>query len=256
MKNKILNFILIIALILVFSSMVGKANDIKNYSYEIVNKFPHDENAFTQGFLYKDGYIYEGTGKYGESSLRKIDLKSGKIIKEFELDDNYFGEGITILNDKIYQLSWKSNKAFVYNLDFEKIDSFEYEGEGWGLTDNDKELIMSNGSDKIYFIDPHNFEINRKISVKINDKKINNLNELEYIKGKIYANIWKKDYILIIEPQNGQVKGKIDLKNLIDKENQEDINVLNGIAYDQKNDRLFVTGKLWPYVFEIKLLDN
>ena len=227
---------------------------INYYNYKIINKYPHDHNAFTQGLLYKNGYLYESTGRYGKSSLKKIKLKSGKVVNKHNLDDKYFGEGICIFNDKIYQLTWKENTAFVYNLDFEIIEKLHYKNEGWGLTHNNKKLIMSDGSSKLYFLNPENLKIKREMTVTKKGKELDNLNELEYIDGKIYANVWQKNYIVIINPDNGKVSGVIDLKGLINVENYEhDINVLNGIAYDSKHKRLFVTGKLWPYIFEIEL---
>ena len=252
-KFDLIIYLLIIVIFAGFSNAVS-AESISYYDYEIVNSYPHNKNAFTQGLLYKDGYLYEGTGLKGKSSLRKVDLETGEIEKIYQLDNKYFGEGITILNDKIYQLTWKANTGFVYNLDFEVVEKFDYKTEGWGLTHNNKELIMSDGSSKLYFFNPKTFKKTKEITVTKNGKKVNNINELEYIKGKIYANIWQKDYIVIINPLDGKISGIIDLEGIINPDNfDHEINVLNGIAYDSKNDRLFVTGKLWPKLFEIKV---
>ena len=250
-KKIVLLFFIIFLLISPFSLL---AIDIEKYNYEVVNSYPHNKDAFTQGLEYYNGYLYEGTGLNGRSSLRKVDLKTGEIEQIHHLEDKYFGEGITIFNDKIYQLTWKSRTGFIYNLDFELIEKFFYKTEGWGLTHNNKELIMSDGSNRLYFLNPKTLEKTKEITVTKKGKKVNNLNELEYIKGKIYANVWQKDYIVIIEPTTGKVKGIIDLKGIINPRNYDyELNVLNGIAYDSDNDRLFVTGKLWPKIFEIKI---
>ena len=250
-KKIVLLFFIIFLLISPFSLL---AVDIEKYNYEVVNSYPHNKDAFTQGLEYYNGYLYEGTGLNGRSSLRKVDLKTGEIEKIHHLEDKYFGEGITIFNDKIYQLTWKSRTGFIYNLDFELIEKFSYKTEGWGLTHNNKELIMSDGSNHLYFLNPETLEKTKEIKVTKQGKKVNNLNELEYIKGKIYANVWQKDYIVIIEPTTGKVEGIIDLKGIINPDDYNyELNVLNGIAYDSDNDRLFVTGKLWPKIFEIKI---
>ncbi len=254
---KKLNFKIVIILSLIVILLIipsFKVEKVDEYDYKIINTYPHDKNAFTQGFLYKDGYLYEGTGRYGKSSIRKVDIKTGKIIKIHKLAGNYFGEGISILNNKIYQLTWKSKVGFIYDMDFKLIDKFNYDHEGWGLTNNGKQLIMSDGSDKLYFLNPDTLKKEREIEVKDEDKAVKKINELEYINGEIYANVWQDDYIIKINPDNGKVTGIINLSNIIEPTDYNyELNVLNGIAYDNKNDRLFVTGKLWPKIFEIKL---
>ena len=231
--------------------------EVINYSYEVVNTYPHDKNAFTQGLLYKNGFLYEGTGLKGESSLRKVDLKTGQIQKINNLADQYFGEGITIFQDKIYQLTWKSKTGFVYDMNFNRIKKFNYSTEGWGLTNNYKHLIMSDGTNKLYYINPDSFKIEKILKVKMNHKPLENINELEYIKGKIYANIWQKNIIVKINPDTGQVTGIINLEGIINPENYEHkLNVLNGIAYNKENDKLLITGKLWPHIFEIKTIPS
>lgn len=245
--------VLLMLLIQIFPAQTS-GKEIIYYDYEIINSYLHDKEAFIQGLFYKDGYLYEGTGLKGKSSLRKVNLESGKIEKIHHLENKYFGEGITIFEDKIYQLTWKANTGFVYNLDFEIIDQFYYKTEGWGLTANSEELIMSDGSSKLYFFNPETFKKTREITVTKKGKEITNINELEYIEYKIYANIWQEDYIVIIDPESGRVSGIVDLEGLINPENYDyEINVLNGIAYDNKKERLFVTGKLWPRVFEIEI---
>ncbi|MFW6000859.1 MAG: glutaminyl-peptide cyclotransferase [Halanaerobium sp.] len=224
-------------------------------NYRIINTYPHAKDSFTQGFEYYDGYLYESTGLYGRSSLRKIELKTGRVINKINLDKKYFGEGITILNNKIYQLSWKSNTVFVYDLDFNQIKKYYYNGEGWGLCNNGQYLIMSNGSEFIYFRDPDSFEVIKKIKVVFNNEEVKNINELEFIKGYIYANIWQKDIIIKINPNSGKVEAYLDLEHILDKSKYDyNIDVLNGIAYLEKNDSFLITGKFWPKIFEIKLL--
>ena len=223
----------------------------RNYTYNIVNVYPHDATAFTEGLVFDSGNLYEGTGRYGESSLRCVDLESGNVTQLYMLSPNYFGEGITIFEEKIFQLTWTSNKGFVYNKDsFDLVTEFEYPTEGWGLTHNGTHLIMSDGTSTLYFLDPETFQTVDQIEV-IDEFPVVYLNELEYINGKICANIWQQDKIAVIEPQTGQVEGWIDLEGIYD---QGDGDVLNGITYDPVNDRLFVTGKLWSKLFEIKLV--
>lgn len=227
------------------------------YEYEIINEYPHDPNAFTQGFEFHDGIIFESTGQYGQSTLRKVDLESGDVMKKIEMDDQYFAEGITILNDKIYQLTWQKGKGFVYELEtMEKIKEFSYgeSKEGWGLTHNNEYLIKSDGTERIWFLDNESQKEVSYIEVYTDKRKAEKLNELEFVKGKIYANIWQQNAILIINPVSGAIEGIANLKGLQTKAGQSgDDNVLNGIAYDADNDRLFVTGKKWNKVFEIEL---
>jgi glutamine cyclotransferase len=224
-----------------------------NYAYEIINTYPHDQTAFTQGLEFYNGFLYESTGLYSQSTLRKVDLQSGNILQNFSLSDQYFAEGITILNNQIYQLTWRENTGFIYNIDlFSLISEFSYQTEGWGITNDGKQLIMSDGSSTLFFLDPNNFQVTHQIEV-IDQEPIERLNELEYIQGKIYANIWLEDRIAIINPQSGIIEAWIDLTGLEKEENQDSNKVLNGIAYDSQEDRIFVTGKLWSKIFEIEL---
>ncbi|APZ44984.1 glutamine cyclotransferase [Polaribacter reichenbachii] len=232
------------------------------YNFEIVNSYPHDTNAFTQGLEYNNGFLYETTGRRGQSTLRKVEIKSGKVLKKIDLDKQFFGEGMTIVNDKVYWLTWEAKKGFVYDLKtFKQVSEFKYNKskEGWGLTHNDKEFIKSDGSNKIWFLDLETLNEIRSIQAYTNKVSLKSLNELEWVNGKIYANYWQKPLIAIINPKNGVVDGIINLKGLVKEmektqklEGQDD--VLNGIAYDKENDRLFVTGKNWGKLFEIKLL--
>jgi glutamine cyclotransferase len=225
-----------------------------HYSYNIVNVYPHDDAAFTQGLVFEDGILYEGTGLYGQSTLRRVELETGTLTQVYDLPDQFFGEGITIFGDKIIQLTWLSGKGFVYDRNsFELLQEFEYTTEGWGITHNGSALIMSDGTATLYFLDPETFQTIGQIEVH-DEEPVALLNELEYIHGSVYANIWKEDKIAIIDPQTGQVMGWIDLTGINDSENQNTGSVLNGIAYDQNGDRIFVTGKRWSKLYEIELV--
>lgn len=236
------------------------ANPPVIYNYEVINEYPHDATAFTQGLEIHNEFFYESTGNYGKSSLRKVKMQTGEILQRVNLDKKYFAEGITILNNKIYQLTWKEEIGFVYDLETMKvIDTFRYgqSREGWGLSHNDKFLIKSDGTESIWFLDTGNLKEVTKIEAYTDKRKAEKLNELEFIKGKIYANIWQQNAILIIDPVTGAIEGIANLKGLQDKVGQQgDDNVLNGIAYDQAADRLFVTGKNWKKVYEIKLTEK
>jgi glutamine cyclotransferase len=224
------------------------------YTYDIVAVYPHDKNAFTQGLVFENGVLYESTGLYNHSTLRRVELETGKILQLYALPNQFFGEGITIFNDKIIQLTWQSNKGFVYDKNsFDLLQEFDYHTEGWGLTYDGNQLIMSDGAATLHFLDPETFEKTGQVEV-CDNVPVTKLNELEYIRGEVYANIWKEDKIAIINPQIGQVKGWIDLSGFQDLENRDASNVLNGIAYDAQEDRLFVTGKRWSQLFQIKLV--
>jgi len=226
------------------------------YTFIIINAYPHDRDVFTQGLAFVDGKLYEGTGLYGKSSLRRVDLISGNVLQVYALPDEYFGEGITVFRDTIIQLTWRSKKGFVYDKDsFEVLREFTYETEGWGIANDGKRLIMSDGTSTLYFLDADTFQIGGYIQVHDNGKPIRNLNELEFIDGQIYANIWGSENIAIIDPQDGRVTGWIDLSGILPPQSDgKRVDVLNGIAYDSTNGRLFVTGKLWPQLFEIELI--
>ncbi|MFC1917813.1 glutaminyl-peptide cyclotransferase [Chloroflexota bacterium] len=226
------------------------------YTYQVINTYPHDREAFTQGLVFDGGILFEGTGLNGRSSLRKVELETGKIIQFHKLPGKYFGEGITAYKDTIIQLTWKSNTGMVYNRNsFSLLRQFSYAGEGWGITNDGKRLIMSDGSSTLTFLDSETFTSINYIEVHDGDDHIYNLNELEYVNGKIFANIWQTDKIAIIEPVDGRVVGWIDLNGILQTQSfSGQVDVLNGIAYDVQTDRLFVTGKLWPFLFEIKLV--
>lgn len=229
----------------------------RSYTYRVVNEYPHDRDAYTQGLQYIDGELYEGTGEYGTSSLRQVQLESGEVIRSRPMDREFFGEGITVLGDRVYQLTYRSQLGFVYNRsDFELIQKIYYQNrEGWGLSHNGEELIMSDGTNVLYFLDPEMFTVNRQIEVYHDKGSAESLNELEYINGKIWANRYYTDEIVIIDPKTGKVEGRINLKGILKTSlRKANTDVLNGIAWDSENDRLFVTGKRWPRLFEIEVI--
>ncbi len=226
------------------------------YSYRVVEEYPHDVQASTQGLVYRDGWLYEGTGGYGTSSLRKVELSTGEVKQIRSLDPDLFGEGVAIFEGQIYQLTYKAQVGFIYDLEtFEEIRRVYYQNrEGWGLTHNGEELIMSDGTHVIYFLDPELFTVNRQIEVYDNEGRSTSLNELEYIDGKIWANRFYTDQIVIIDPLTGKVEGRINLKGILKASDRSpDTDVLNGIALDEENNRVFVTGKRWPKLFHIRL---
>jgi glutaminyl-peptide cyclotransferase len=230
----------------------------KNYSYKVIHEYPHSTDHFTQGLEIKGGFLYEGTGENGKSSLYKMNVSTGKVLLSKSLADKYFGEGITILNEKVYQLTYKHQIGFVYNLtDFAVIDSFRFQSEeGWGLTNDGKFLIMSDGKEILTWLDPQNFNVVKRIQVADNENIYQNINELEYYKGNIWANIWMTNKIVCIDAEKGYVKGVIDLEGIMSimSQNQgERIDVLNGIALDPLTGNMLVTGKLWPKIYEIKV---
>lgn len=227
------------------------------YGFKVVNVYPHDKSAFTQGLVFDGGVLYEGTGQYERSTLRKVDLETGAVQKEISLPDWIFGEGIAVYKDHIIQLTWRSGVGFVYDKEsFAQTGNFTYQTEGWGLTSDGSNLIMSDGSDALYFLDPETFQVQKQLHVRYKGEPVNMLNELEYIKGEIYANVWTTNGIAIISPETGEVDAWIDLGGLLPEKDREGANVLNGIAYDPLGDRLFVTGKLWPKLFEIDLVEK
>ncbi len=226
------------------------------YGYRIVNTYPHDPGAFTQGLIFHDGRLYEGTGLHGASSLRKIVLQTGKVLKRHNLPEKYFGEGVSFCDNRLIQLTYQSKIGFIYDLDLQQTGSFTYPTEGWGLTCDGKNLILSDGTAILRWLDAGTFKIIKQITVTDQGRPVPHLNELEYVKGEIFANVWGTDAIARIAPESGNVVGWIDLGGL-SKEisgGGEPIDVLNGIAYDEEGDRLFVTGKFWPKLFEIQLI--
>ncbi len=231
------------------------ASTVPVYGYEIINTYPHDAGAFTEGLQYVSGFIYEGTGLEGKSALRKVDLKTGKVLKEYTYPADVFGEGITLLGNKIYQLSYQTQKGYIFDANtFSVIDSFKYIGEGWGMTTDGTSLIMSNGTNTIQYLDPNSLTVTKKIEVIDGVNPLMNINELELVKGELITNIWQTNRLAIIDLATGKVKAYVDLSGILPESDRTLItDVLNGIAYDEKGDRLFVTGKLWRKLFEIKI---
>jgi len=223
------------------------------YHYRVIRSYPHDRRAFTQGLVYERGFFYEGTGLHGHSTLRKVEPVSGRVLKEVKLAPYYFGEGITIFGDRIAQLTWKSRVGFVYDkTSFDLLHRFSYPGEGWGITYDGQRLIMSDGTSVLRFLSPRNYREISTLGVHDERGPVTGLNELEYLQGAVYANVWPTDRIAVIDPATGRITAWIDLKGLLGKTDVRGVDVLNGIAYDARGDRLFVTGKLWPKVFEIR----
>jgi glutamine cyclotransferase len=233
-----------------------KTENAPVYEAGIINTYSHDPGAFTQGLVYDEGFLYEGTGLRGVSAVRKIDLAKGTVVLSHRLPDRFFGEGVTVMGKRLIQLTWRSGTGFVYDKrDFKLLQTFHFTTEGWGITHDGRRLIMSDGTEYLYFLDPGTFKVTGWIEVKDRQGPLKNINELEYIHGDIYANVWHTDTIAIIHPETGRVKGWIDLKELSDMSGGDRaVKTLNGIAYDNKNNRLFVTGKLWPAIYEIKLV--
>ncbi|MDM8536403.1 glutaminyl-peptide cyclotransferase [Desulfobacterales bacterium HSG17] len=239
-----------------------KSGMIKQYTYKIINTFPHNQSSWTQGLVFEnntvyESFIYESTGRYGHSCLLKVEPATGRIINSIKLDKKFYAEGLTIINDKLVMLTWHSRKGFVYNKDFSLDKTFSYPSQGWGLTNDGKNLIMSDGSCLLYFLSPDTFKEIRRIRVTENGFSVKRLNELEYIDNKIYANVWMTDKIVIISPKTGNITGWINLEGLFPlAERKNADSVLNGIAFDTSQKRLFVTGKLWPRLFEIKIIQK
>ncbi len=242
------------------------------YGYSVITSYPHDPTAFTQGLVFVAGAaddggdaFYEGTGRRGQSNLRRVDLETGAVEQQIDLDPRYFGEGVAIFGEQIYQLTWQANRGFVYDLSsFEQVGEFEYPTEGWGLTHDGERLIMSDGTPTLYFRDPETLEVTGSVEVYDGagiigpaNGPVQRLNELEYIDGYVYANVWQSNIIAIIEPETGRVAGWLDLSGLLNEADRGElsVDVLNGIAWDAEGKRLFVTGKLWPRVYEIELVE-
>jgi len=233
----------------------ANGNNLPVYGYEVVHTYQHDRDAFTQGLVIQDGKLIESTGEVGFSSLRRVEIENGNVLQKVDVPEPYFAEGITLLNGKIYQLTWQHQLGFVYDASsFQQIGKFNYQGEGWGLANDGTSLILSDGTNEIRFLDPDNFQVKRTITVLNGRKPVTEINELEFVQGEIYANIWHDNRIARINPQSGAVTGWIDLTGLLAPGEVTDQEaVLNGIAYDDTSGRLFVTGKLWPKLFEIRL---
>lgn len=231
------------------------ADEVAVYGYEVVATYPHNDSFFTQGLLWHDGTLYEGTGRYGESALLKLSLDSGEVTQAVPLSRRYFGEGIAVAGERLFQLTWRENTVFEYDASsLERVNSHYLATEGWGITWDGEQLVVSDGSDRLFFLDPETMTTERVQFVRLNGQAVRNLNELEYIDGEVWANVWMSDQIVTINPESGQVTAVIDLRGLREQAGvrQRDA-VLNGIAWDADNRRLFVTGKLWPALFEVRI---
>lgn len=242
----------------VLTHFVTVMSDIKPdlYSYRVINMYPHDINAYTQGLVYHDGYFYESTGGEGESTLRKVEIETGNVLKIHNLESKFFGEGLVLYDGRLFQLTWRNNVGFVYDIQsFEEIKRVHYTTQGWGLTSNGQELIMSDGTNKLYFLEPEYFTVVSSIEVYDDNSQVWQLNELEYINGEIWANIYTTDRIARIDPSTGKVLAYIDLTGILpDEDRHPELAELNGIAWDNNKGRLFITGKNWPRLFEIELV--
>jgi glutamine cyclotransferase len=227
------------------------------HGFKVLNKFPHDFSSFTQGLFFRDGFLYEGTGRNGQSVLKKLRLEDGEVLMNKRLSNRYFGEGIEVVGDKIFQLTWQSHMVFVYDKEtFDQVGNFYNPTEGWGLAYSGSELILSDGTETLYFLDPENFVSSRQVTVTLSGQPVPNLNELEFINDEIWANVWQTDFIVRIDPLTGVVNSIVDLVGLSDQTiRSESDAVLNGIAWDAEAERLFVTGKLWSDIFEIELVE-
>ncbi|MDX2007731.1 MAG: glutaminyl-peptide cyclotransferase [Meiothermus sp.] len=241
-----------LALLLTLLLPLGLAQEPPTWGFRVVNTFPHDPNAFTQGLIFLNGFLYEGTGLNGRSSIRQVELRTGRVLRQRNLEQRYFGEGITFFQNRFYQLTWQNREGFIYDLNFNPVGKFTYETEGWGLTHNGRQLILSDGSPNLYFLDPRTLKPVRTLRVTANGEPVEELNELEFINGRVWANVWQTNRIAIINPETGRVEAWLDLAALTLLVRPTDPNaVLNGIAYDVRGNRIFVTGKLWPSIFEI-----
>lgn len=231
-----------------------QAASVPTYTYTIVKTYPHDREAFTQGLQVVDGVFYEGTGLNGRSSIRKVQIETGKVLQKRDVDAAYFGEGITVRGNELFQLTWQTGLALVYDRQtFAPKRQHRYTGEGWGLTQDKTSLIMSDGTEFLRIIDPATFTERKRVRVQAAGQPLKSLNELEYVKGEVFANVWQTDYVARINPATGAVTGYIDFRGLLTPSERNFTDVLNGIAYDEASDRLFITGKLWPRVFEVRV---
>ncbi len=233
----------------------SQAGGIPQYGYEVVHAYPHDPQAFTEGLLYLNGYLYESTGLNGQSSVRKVKLETGEVVQKRDVPEAYFGEGIVNWKDRLLELTWTTQVGFIYDLaSFTPKGRFPYTGEGWGATQDGKRVIMSDGTPQLRFLDPATLRETGRVTVTGDSGPVKDINELEWVKGEVYANVWQTRKIVRIDPSTGKIVGSIDLTGILSPAEESQTDVMNGIAYDSKGDRLFVTGKYWPKLFQIRLV--
>jgi glutamine cyclotransferase len=245
---------LVLFFLLVFATPAAAWAAPPIWDYQVVRSFPHDRGAYTQGLFFEDGALYESTGQHGRSSVRRVTLETGKVVQRRDIDARHFGEGAVAWNGRLLQLTWQSQVGFIYDLKtFKPLGTFTYPGEGWGLTHDGKRLIMSDGTAELRFLDPDTLKETGRVRVTANGRDVVNLNELEWVEGEIWANVWGSDFIARIDPATGELTGWIDLSNLLGEDRTPNAEVLNGIAYDPATKTLYVTGKLWPKLYEITL---
>ena len=251
MSKQRLGIVAMVGLLLVSGQADRARADTPVHGYRVIGSWPHDSRAFTQGLVFQGGFLYESTGRRGRSTLRQVRLETGEVVRERKIADRFFAEGLTSLNDRLYQLTWTSNTGFVYErASLRRLRAFSFSGVGWGLTDDGEHLILSDGSNRLRFLDPETFEEHRSVRVTDGAEPVDGLNELEYVRGEVYANVRHTNRIVRIAPDSGRVLGFIDLTGLLGADQTK----LNGIAFDERNDRLFVTGKLWPRLFEVEVV--
>jgi glutamine cyclotransferase len=252
--NRVVLLAIVFCAVMLRHAQAQRAQPTPVYGYEVVKVYPHDREAFTQGLLFRDGVLYESTGLNGKSSLRKVQLETGKVLQQVPVDARYFAEGLTDWGTRLVQLTWNTNIGFVYDLaSFKQQQTFSYTGEGWGLARDDRRLIMSDGTSTLRFLDPQTLKVTGQVQVTDGNVPVRDVNELEYVDGQVYANVWLTDRIAIISPDTGRVTAWLNLAGLMSKSGLSGDAVLNGIAYDAPRKRLFVTGKLWPSLFEIRI---
>ena len=252
------SLLILLPALLALPACSASAQEVRTYGYKVEERLPHDVTAYTQGLFFHDGVLYESAGQYGESSFRKVDLKTGRVERRMNFENRYFAEGSCVLGDRLYVLTWREQECFVYDIrSWDKLGSFRYQGEGWGLTTDGKSLIMSDGSSTLTFRNPATFAAERTVTVTLRGQKVLYLNELEYIKGEIWANVYGTDQIVRIDPGTGVVRGVINLRNLLPVQlRTRATDVLNGIAFDPKSGAVYVTGKYWPKMYRITLVEK
>ena len=257
-KKSIFGVVLFVLLMLCTTGADSYGQSFKDYKLKVDKSYPHDVSGYTQGLFFHNGVLYESTGQYGSSSFRKVDLYSGNIESRIDFPSEFFVEGSCVVENRLYILTWYEELCFVYDINtYDLIAQFQYTGEGWGLTTDGNSLIMSDGTSTISFRDPVTFLQTRQITVKLNGREISYINELEYINGKIWANVYGLDYILIIDPQTGNVDGRVDCKGLLESQYRNSyVDVLNGIAYNPENGKIYLTGKYWPKLYQITLIEK